>query len=191
MFLLDVIMPELSGIELGRKLRTLSDSKQTPIIYITSSSGYAVDSYEVRAFYYLIKPVAQEKLSSVLDDALHALEAYDNHIFHVRTRNGTLSINYKDICYIELSGRALHFVCKDQTIDSVTIPSSFKDAVARLCEDERFFLCGASLLVNLEHITSIEKTELIFSSGSRITIPRTVRKTLYTACLDYCLEGGM
>lgn len=191
MFILDVIMPEYNGIELGQKLRNISDDDHLPIIYITSSTGYAVDSYEVRAFHYLIKPVEQEKLNSVLDNALHKLKAYDNNVFPLRTRNGSFSVHYNDIYYVELTGRLLHFVCRDNTMDSVTIPGSFKEAVAGLCEDERFFLCGASLLVNLEHIKSIDKNEVIFSADNRISIPRTARRTLYSAWLDYCLEGGM
>ena len=45
-----ILMPELSGIETGRRLRALGDGGE--IIYITSSNDFAADSYDVRAFFF-------------------------------------------------------------------------------------------------------------------------------------------
>lgn len=192
MFILDVIMPECNGIELGHKLRSISgNDDHTPIIYITSSSGYAVDSYDVRAFYYLVKPVAKEKLNSVLVSAFQMLITYDNNVFPVRTKSGTISVSYSSICFVELSRRSLHFVCRENEISSVTIQGSFKEAVARLLENEQFYACGASIVVNLSLIRSIDKNELIFINGKTITIPRAIQKQLYAAWIDYCLDGGI
>ena len=60
LYVLDVVMPEVSGIELGVKLRELGRSGA--IIYLTISPEYAVDSYAAQAFYYLMKPVEPERL---------------------------------------------------------------------------------------------------------------------------------
>ena len=54
-YILDIVMPEINGIELGVELRKLGyDGK---IIYLTSSKEFAVDSYKVKAFNYILKPV--------------------------------------------------------------------------------------------------------------------------------------
>ncbi len=71
-YVLDVVMPDVSGIELGVKLRELGRSGA--IIYLTVSPEYAVDSYATQAFYYLMKPVEPERLYHVLDQAVAALE---------------------------------------------------------------------------------------------------------------------
>ena len=42
-------MPELNGIETGRRLRILGDEGE--IVYLTSSNDFAADSYDVRAFF--------------------------------------------------------------------------------------------------------------------------------------------
>ena len=191
LYILDVLMPGENGIELGKKLRDHeNDDIEAPIIYLTSTSGFAVESYEVHAFYYMLKPVTQEKFSSVLNAALNRLESSNSNVFPVRTKQGTVPLHYSDICFVELNERSLHFMCRNNAIDSVSIRGSFKEAVSQLTDDHCFFLCGASLLVNLEHIKSIEKNVAIFSTGYRTTIPRTVRKELYTAWLDYWLDGG-
>lgn len=54
-YILDIIMPRMHGIQLGKTLREKSvDSK---IIYLSSSREYALDSYRIRAFGYLLKPI--------------------------------------------------------------------------------------------------------------------------------------
>ncbi len=73
LYLLDVVMPDLTGIELGVKLRKLGLNGL--IIYLTISPEFAVDSYEARAFYYLMKPAEQAQLYPVLDSAVKTLES--------------------------------------------------------------------------------------------------------------------
>ena len=53
LYILDVIMPKMNGIELGLKLRSINSDGV--IIYLTTSRDYAVESYLVQAFYYLLK----------------------------------------------------------------------------------------------------------------------------------------
>ena len=60
LYVLDILMPELSGIDTGRRLRALAGGGE--IVYLTSSNDFAADSYDVRAFFYLLKPVEEGKL---------------------------------------------------------------------------------------------------------------------------------
>lgn len=71
LYVLDILMPELSGIDTGRRLRALGEGGE--IVYLTCSNDFAADSYDVRAFFYLLKPVEQEKLFLVLDGAVEKL----------------------------------------------------------------------------------------------------------------------
>ena len=72
LYVLDILMPELSGIDTGRRLRALGDGGD--IIYLTSSNDFAADSYDVHAFFYLLKPVNEGKLFQVLDAAVENLK---------------------------------------------------------------------------------------------------------------------
>ena len=71
LYILDIIMPGLDGIQTGMELRKMGDGGE--IIYLTTSSEYAVDSYTARAFFYLIKPVTEKKLFGLLDEAAEKL----------------------------------------------------------------------------------------------------------------------
>lgn len=58
LYILDCIMPEMNGIELGAALRMRDDTGF--LIYLTTSPDFALDSYRVDAFDYLLKPVESE-----------------------------------------------------------------------------------------------------------------------------------
>ena len=63
-YILDVLMPSVGGIELGRLIRNMD--RNGKILYLTSTRDYAVDSYEADAFYYLIKPISEVFLHFIL-----------------------------------------------------------------------------------------------------------------------------
>ncbi|MBR1740687.1 MAG: response regulator transcription factor [Lachnospiraceae bacterium] len=189
LYILDILMPEMNGIELGSKLRTVETAgHDTPIIYLTSSPEFAVESYEVRAFFYLLKPVAYDKFDKILTNAVRQVEKNKVRTLPVRTKSGTYPVTYDEIYYIMLEARALSYVCFDRKIKSITIPGSFKSATAQLAMEPQFFPCGTSILVNLGQIKVIDKNELTFSNDVRLTIPRSSTKSLYKAWLDFWLE---
>ena len=62
---LDIYMNGINGMETAKKIRLWDTSCH--IIFVTTSSDFAVDSYEVKATYYLIKPTTEEQVSKALD----------------------------------------------------------------------------------------------------------------------------
>ena len=189
LYILDVIMPGLDGIKLGKELRTLNpENSGVPVIYLSSSREFAVDSYEVRAFYYLLKPVSYEQFDKVLSEAVQYRKSSKSRIIPVRTRTGTFPVSYDEICYVILENRTLKFLCLDRTITSVTIPGSFRSATEQLSGEQQFVLCGASMLVSLLQIKSIDKDKVTFSNDVCLSVPRNAAKPLYKAWLDFWLE---
>lgn len=68
--LLDIVMPGISGMDVARELRASSESVR--IAFLISSPEYAVDSYEVHAAEYLLKPVSRARLERLLDECARA-----------------------------------------------------------------------------------------------------------------------
>ncbi len=69
--LLDIEMGSMDGVTLAKRVRREDQALQ--IIFITGYSDYLADGYDVSALHYLLKPVNQEKLSSVLDKGIEKL----------------------------------------------------------------------------------------------------------------------
>ena len=187
-FVLDVMMPEMDGITLARKLRDSNRvADEAPIIFLTSSRDYAVESYEVKAFYYLLKPVAERKLEEVLESAYGQINKIMEDVIFVRTAEGEYYLRRTDIFYVSFQNRVMDFACTERHLKSLAVQNSFKKSTLCFDEDDRFFRCGASLILNLARIRSIDKNIVTFAAGEELYVPRSAAKELYQAWLDYWL----
>ena len=136
LYLLDILMPGQNGIETGRRLRALGDGGE--IVYLTNSNDFAADSYEVGAFFYLLKPVSRERLFEVLDRAVQRQRERQGSAVVVSTAQGPRRILLEHIRYAERVGRRVRYYCTDGTVDSQSIRLPFREAAAPLLADRRF-----------------------------------------------------
>lgn len=65
LYLLDVMMPGMDGLAAAREIRCCNDAAD--IVFLTSSPGFAYESYSVRALDYLLKPIRAGMLFPILD----------------------------------------------------------------------------------------------------------------------------
>lgn len=187
-YLLDIVMPGLSGIDLGIRLRELD--KDGAIIYLTISPEYAVESYTARAFYYLIKPVEPEQLYRVLDEAVAALEKQRSACITVRTKEGLRLVRLDEILYAELLGRTVRYhLAGGASLDSMTLRGPFPEEAAPLLADPRFFQCGASFAANLFYVKAVEKGFLRMDGGARVPLSRGLAAQARQRWCDYWLNG--
>lgn len=186
LYLLDILMPQLSGIDTGRRLRALGADGE--IIYLTSSNDFASDSYDVRAFFYLLKPVDAGKLFQVLDNAVEKIAQRQSSAVLVNTSNGPRRILLERIRFVERVGRCVRYYCTDGTVDSQTIRVPFRDTVAPLLADRRFYLCGASFVMNFQHVTGVNGQTALLDSGQTVALPRSAATEFKKAWGSYWLE---
>ena len=186
LYVLDILMPELSGIDTGHRLRALGDGRE--IIYLTTSNDFAADSYDVRAFFYLLKPVNEGKLFQVLDGAVENLNRRRRRSIVVTTADGPRRIMLERIRYVERVGRCMRYYCTETIIDSQTIRVSFREATAALLADSRFCLCGASFVLNFQHVTGVNGQTALLDNGQTVVLPRTAATDFKKAWGNYWLE---
>lgn len=72
-YILDIIMPEMNGVQLGKEIR--KRNAEAFIIFLTTSKDYALESYSVKAFAYIIKPAKKEDVTVSLRAAFPAKKA--------------------------------------------------------------------------------------------------------------------
>lgn len=190
-YLLDVMMPGLDGIELGKRIRM--NDERAKIIYVSASSDFALKSYEVRAFYYILKPLEPEKLSEVLDLAIRELETDAQNTIYIQTKKGRSRVDRGEIIYAELKERRSFYYLIRGSLQSTYLKTSFITANAELLSDPRFFACGASLIVNLSRILGADRDgrlRLCMGDGSEsvIHIPLRTVSELLSAWMTYNLE---
>ena len=189
LYLMDIIMPELNGIQTGQQLRELGNGGE--IIYLTTSSEYAIDSYSVRAFFYLLKPIEfdKKKLFDVLDAAVEKLHHRRQKAVLITTKDGPRRLLLDQILYVERVGRGLRYYCSGGNVDSMSLRVTFHAAVEPLLADPRFFQCGSSFAFNLQHIAGVKGAEILLDNGCAVAIPRASVPALKHAWGSFWLDG--
>lgn len=181
------MMPDTDGIELGVQLRQSGyDGK---IIYLTAAEEYAIDSFKAQPFNYLLKPIQRNSLFEALDNAVNFIDEKDKKSIIVRTTDESKKIALENILYTELSGRKILYHLKNSdVIESITIRTSFIDAVPELLNDLRFAMCGKSMLINLNHITAVSGDCITFVNGINLYVTRKSAKEIRDIWYDSFIE---
>lgn len=183
-YILDIVMPTINGIQLGQTLRDVGvDSK---IIYLTSSEEYALDSFRVRAFDYILKPIEKETFYTVLDEAIASIHIKKDKVLVVKTKESSTRIAFDSILYAELSKRGVvYHLVGNKTVKSTTLRTTFTEAVKELLTDKRFVLCGASMVANMHHIAAVENEGFVFMDTDRVFLGKKACRELRAAWIVY------
>lgn len=128
-YILDVIMPSLNGIELGLKLRDAGyDGK---IIYLTSSEEYSLDAFRVKAFDYIIKPIRKEAFYKAVDEAVSAISQKKDKTLLVKAKERSVKLTYDSIMYAEFNKRVIsYYLVGGRVVESMTVRTTFSQAMA-------------------------------------------------------------
>ncbi len=147
-YILDMIMAERTGIDIGSLIRKARGD--SVIIYITSSDDYALEAYGVHAVRYLLKPVSEESFFEAMDSALSSLKGRRRLMFIVKTKAGTVGVPYSEIEYIENYSRTLSISLADgEHIRSIFIRKSFDEEIREIAGDKSFVQVHKSFLINM------------------------------------------
>ncbi len=170
-YILDIFMSKVSGIDLGNEIR--KRSSKSILIYVTASDGFALDAYNIHAIRYLLKPVEEKKLFEALDYTFSLLDVRKTSVYLVKTREGLESIPYSRIEYIENSSRKLEIHLTDgRKITSIYIRKSFEEETRELINARNFMCVHKSFLVNLNYVRRLNQSDVVMDSGIRIPVSK-------------------
>lgn len=177
---MDFQMDELDGIEAAKRIRkTNSDSV---IIFVSAFPQVAIDTFEVRAFRFLTKPINKPKLFKALDD-YRAETAKDNFLIF-KTHENTIKIRISDIICIEALKN--HSVIHTSEND-YEILTNLK-AIQKQLPEEKFFRCHKAYVVSFLHLESHNNTDICFDDGSKAYISRNYLPKFREALQEYILK---
>lgn len=188
-YLLDIILPEFGGIDLGKKIR-LRD-KKCEIIFLTSSQDYALSAFEVDAIGYLIKPIEEQRFFEVLHRAEDAVLRRKSQKFHVPTKNGTVLIEASAITFVEHYKHVLFFHLTDgSVIQSANSSMTLADAGELLANTAKFLCPHRAFLVNMEQISSMDNREFRLKNNTSIPIAQRRYREIKWQYMSYLLYKG-
>lgn len=181
---LDMVMPLVSGMDAARELRARDHA--THIVFLTSSPEFALESYEVKAADYLLKPVGHERIRAALDEWTQGLRRAPRSLV-VKTGAGYQRVYLDDVEYLEARGKKCSVLMRGPRV--LESAEGFGELAARLAGDPGFFRCHRSFLVNLGNIDHFSSAEIFTRSGRRIPVARNCRHEFQDAYFSHRFEG--
>ncbi len=180
--ILDILMPKISGIDVATILRKTDE--KTPVIFLSSSEEFAVQSYRVLAFDYLLKPVEQEQLKSCLDRYFSQYK--ERHYVHVTYSGVDTKIVLSNIQCLESNLRKVIFTLNEnREIEVIAKLTDFEEMLLK----HGFVRCHKSYLVNMEYIDYMKDNVFHLTGGKDIKISRSYLQSSKKAYFDYVFSA--
>ena len=191
---LDINMPDLSGIQLLKQL-----NKKILFIFTTAHAQHAIESYELNAVDYLMKPIVFERFflavnraveqfqrkvpAAVAADAFPTIQRHNDLLF---LKSGTVihKVYTKDVLYFEKDGA--YFILHQISGKKIMIRCNFASLLEILPSDQ-FARVHKSFLISIPHIDQITNDE-IYINKEKIPISDTYKESFFESIK---MKGGM
>jgi DNA-binding LytR/AlgR family response regulator len=185
LYILDIVMPAMTGIDLAREIRNVDEG--AALIFITGSDDFHKEAYGVDALSYIEKPLEKDKLFRSLDRAMRYLGEKRDVILPVETKSGLQALNINRIVYVESYRHVLNFHMSDgSTVETLSSSIPLNQLMQSLpfppfCSPYRGFI------VNFDFVSCLGKLQLTMLQGSVIPIPQKQFSKVRRQYSDYLL----
>lgn len=189
LYLLDIVMPLVNGIEVGREIRRLDRLAQ--IIYITSEPGFALDAYVASPVNYLLKPIDKSRFFETLTLAISRIDLADEASLTVKTKSGLRVVPLFTIACCEYVQRTARYtLVGGETISTLTIQESFAQHVVPLLRDGRFLQPHNAFVVNMSRVEGFAKDGFTLRGGMTVPISSKQYSMVRDSYMHYLLAKG-
>lgn len=162
---LDIQMPGITGMEFAREI-----PKETLVVFTTAYAEYALESYEIDAIDYLLKPIDPQRFRKAVTKAVsyHSLLQQEEKegvepgldYFFVKSDRRYFKVNYADILFIEgLKDYVVLQMAEQRLITKLNLKT-----VHDLLPKEDFLRISKSYIVNTRHISSFDNNDVFIQS---------------------------
>lgn len=156
---LDIQMPEVTGIEFAQQL-----GQQTLIVFTTAFTNYAVQSYDLDAIDYLLKPIDKPRLEKAIHKAItyqnllsentlkNSVESSEKDFLLIKSDRRFYKVKFEDVKFIEgLKDYVVIHTTTQKLITAMNLKTIHQKIIS-----ESFMRVSKSYIVNFSHIQSFD-----------------------------------
>lgn len=168
---------------LGVGLQIQNQKEEDLVIYIGKDSEDAVKAYQSNGFSFLMEPIQEKNVFSVLEKCRKQIK---RSTMIITTSQGERKVNCYDLNYVNIEKRCLCYHLKDGTMfDGQTLRTSFEKAIAAVLDRPIFLFVAPSLLINLAQIHILNRESITFENGEKLYFPKSAYKTIKERWTNY------
>lgn len=185
-YILDIVMPMVNGIDVGRAIRRLD--REAQIIFATTEPSFALESFQANPINYLIKPLDKTHFFKTLDLAVTKVNAVDEPIVTLKTRDGLRVIKLSSIISCEYRNHSVQYTLMGgEILITRSLQESFAKHIKPLLSDKRFLQPHTSFVLNMNRVEAFSKNGFVMRGGAVIPIPMKQYPTVRDTYMDYLL----
>ena len=178
LLLLDIKMPDISGIDFFKSLATKPE-----VIFTTAYSEFALDGFELKAIDYLLKPISFEKFLSACNRVRDYLERKnskplrDKDYFFINASHKLHKVFYDDILYLEgfKDYTKIHLASAQAPLVILHNLKYFEE----LLDSNEFIRIHRSYIISIRKVTTVSRKSVIIY-GRELPVSDNYREALFS-----------
>ncbi len=177
--ILDIDMPEISGLELAEKLR--AENLNLIIIFLSAHEEFVYKAIEFQPFRYIRKIKLELEMPVAIRSAIRVLKANSDKQIALHTDDGEIRVMITDIMYFETEKRkaAIHLKNGSKLFVNKTI-SQIQELISR----ESFIMIHRSCVVNADYVKKISNSIIMLDNKEKLLVSRTRYKSVKQQLLN-------
>lgn len=187
---LDIAMPEIDGIEFGRKILSVSQIQQPDIIFVSSNQDRVFDSFDIQPFGFVRKDSFMNDIAKVMNRYVEKrLTKQENKLkFEIRDAEGIKVLDSSSINYIESyrNTQTIHLTDGASIMMHATM-----DSVMEELKDYSFIRIHKGYIVGCQNIKQFGRNEIVLLSGERLPVGRVYYQKAMESYMTFIRQNGI
>lgn len=175
----DIDMPGMNGIEMAKKVKEMCPDIY--IIFLTAYVEYAIESYRMEAYQYILKSDIETRLPKVLEKLLHSVERHRMKYCYIGTNIQRSKVCCDDIIQVSKVKGAKYV--RYVTAEGEYTERNSIERVLEMLDNNQFVLAERGCVVNLKHVMKIRDNTIYLSNRETVEVSyarvKMVKERLY------------
>ncbi|MBM6744449.1 response regulator transcription factor [Drancourtella massiliensis] len=160
----------MTGLEFGRLLRKTYPNRG--LVFLTSHTEFALESYEIEADQYILKETMDERLPHILEKLMRRMGAEKNEYLMLKRQDEPEEKEQK-VYFREII--TVHKKKMGKYAEYATFHGNFKERIPlselmKKLDSNEFFLADRSNIINLRNVQSIKGNTIYMEEGHELEL---------------------
>ena len=168
---LDIELPGISGIQMGKGIREKLKNDIVSIVFISGKTTYCPELFDIQPFNFHEKPLNSRDIISDLDKFIKKYTLYKTS-YTFRENGVEKGVDFAEIMYFSVYKKEITLV----TVNGQHRFKGYLSDIEKKLPETLFCRCHKSYIVNMNYVKMFKYNEFLMMDGSMITVGRNYRE---------------